>query len=220
MDYLLSLLEGIITFVSPCMLPMLPIYISYFAGGRNDRKRTILNALGFVLGFSIIFILLGAFAGTFGHLLRDYAQQINLIAGAIVVLFGLNFIGILRIPILNSTHKIGFKPGNQGFFSSVLFGIIFSVGWSPCVGAFLGSALMFAASSRDALKGIVMLLFYSLGLGIPFVISAWILDRLKGTYDFIKRNFKIINLISGLLLIIIGIAMMTGILGKLLYLLV
>lgn len=220
MDYLLSFLEGIITFVSPCMLPMLPIYISYFAGGRDDRKRTLINSLGFVLGFTIVFVLMGAFAGTFGHILRDYATQINLVAGAVVIIFGLNFLGVLKISLINNTHKIGFKPGNAGFFSSTLFGIIFSIGWSPCVGAFLGSALMFAASSGNVLRGIVMLLFYSLGLGIPFVISAWILDKLKGTYDFIKRNYKVINLISGLLLVIIGIAMMTGMLGKLLSLLI
>ena len=219
MDYFISLLEGIITFVSPCMLPMLPIYISYFAGGQNDKKRTLVNAFGFVLGFTIVFVLLGAFAGTFGHLLRDYSLQINLIAGAIVVLFGLNFTGILRIPFINNTFKIGLQTGRTGFLSSVLFGVIFSIGWSPCVGAFLGSALMLAATSQNAVKGILMLFSYSLGLGIPFVISALLLDKLKGTYDFIKRNYKMINMISGLLLIIIGIAMMTGMLGKLLALL-
>lgn len=219
MDILLAWLEGIVTFISPCMLPMLPIYISYFAGGQNDKKRALLNSLGFVTGFSVIFILMGAFAGTFGHLLKEYTTQINLVAGAIVVLFGLNFTGVFKIPFLNATRKIGITPGNTGFFSSALFGIIFSIGWSPCVGAFLGSALMFAASSQDTVKGIVMLLFYSLGLGIPFVVSAWLLDKLKGTYDFIKRNYKIINLVSGLLLVIVGIAMMTGTLGRLLALL-
>jgi cytochrome c-type biogenesis protein len=219
MDYLLSTLEGIITFISPCMLPMLPIYVSYFAGGGGGRKRALVNSLGFVLGFSAVFILLGAFAGTVGRLLRDYAVQINLVAGAIVVLFGLNFIGILKIPFINATKKIGFNPGKTGFLPSILFGIIFSIGWSPCVGAFLGSALMLAASSGSVLKGIVMLAFYSLGLGIPFVVSAWILDSIKGTFDFIKRNYAIINIASGIFLVIVGIAMMTGMLNRLLALL-
>ena len=219
MDYIFAMIEGIVTFISPCLLPMLPIYISWFAGGKGSKKRTLAGALGFVLGFSVVFVILGAFAGTFGLLLREYALQVNLAAGALVLLFGLNYLGILRLPFLNRAAGFGRRPETPGFFSSILFGIIFSISWSPCVGALLGSALMLAASSQDTIKGIVMLAFYSLGLGIPFVISALLLDRLKGTFDFIKRHYRIINIVSGILLVLVGLSMMTGMFGRLLALL-
>lgn len=219
MDYLISLLEGIITFVSPCMLPMLPLYISYFAGGQGNRKKAFINALGFVLGFTLVFTSLGAFAGTFGSLLTQYNHWVNIIGGAIVLIFGLNYLGILNLAFLQQVKKVEYQPKNLGFFSSMLFGVVFSIGWTPCVGAFLGSALMLAATAQDSVKGILMLLSFSFGLGIPFVLSALLLDRLKNVFNFIKRNYKIINAISGLLLVIIGLAMMTGLMGKLLALL-
>lgn len=220
-QYLLLFLEGVITFISPCLLPMLPIYISYFAGqGADDKKiRTLTNALGFVLGFTLVFVTLGAFAGTVGSFLRDYNQVINLATGFIVVLFGLNFMGIIRIPFLNINRQVNMKVVNLGFLSSLLFGVIFSIGWTPCVGAFLGSALMLAASEGESLKGVLMLLCFSLGLGIPFVASALLIERLKSTLDFIKKNYRIINLISGGLLVLVGVLMATGMMGYFLTLL-
>jgi len=116
MDYILALIEGIVTFVSPCLLPMLPIYVSYFAGGQDSKRRTMLGALGFVLGFTLVFVSLGAFAGSVGHLLREYALAINLVTGAVVVLFGLNYLGLLRLPLLNKVSGIGSTPKNPGFF--------------------------------------------------------------------------------------------------------
>lgn len=220
MQYFISFLEGIITFVSPCLLPMLPIYISYFVGN-NVQKRgaAVKNSLGFVFGFTLVFVSMGAFAGTIGHLLRSYTTAVNIITGLIVLVFGLNFIGIFKLPFLNATHQKQIKLKELGFFSSMLFGIVFSIGWTPCVGAFLGSALMLASQSANAMQGIAMLVFYSMGLGIPFVISALLIDKLKTTFDFIKRNYKIINLVSGLLLVVIGILMMTGYMGRFLALL-
>lgn len=219
MDYILSFLEGIITFISPCLLPMLPIYISYFAGQEETKHKTITNALGFVLGFTLVFVSLGAFAGTIGGFLREYNTAVNLVSGAIVVLFGLNFIGIVRIPFLNTNRQLTIKITDMGFLSAVLFGIVFSIGWTPCVGAFLGSALMLAGQSGNSVKGILMLLSFSLGLGIPFVASAVLIDRMKNAFDFIKRNYRAINIISGGLLIIIGILMMFGMMGYFLSLL-
>lgn len=215
MDYFISFLEGIITFISPCLLPMLPIYISYFAGQNNDnnKKATLINALGFVTGFTIVFVLLGAFAGTMGSFFREYKNIVNIISGIIVIIFGLNFIGIIKIPFLNTNRQIKMKFVNMWFLSAMLFGIIFSIGWTPCVGAFLGSALMLAASSGESLKGVFMLLSYSLGLGVPFIVSALLINRLKSTFDFIKRNYKVINIISGGLLIVVGILMITGLMG-------
>ncbi|MEL1134424.1 cytochrome c biogenesis protein CcdA [Desulfitobacterium sp. THU1] len=221
MEYLLIFLEGIITFISPCLLPMLPIYISYFAGqgSEENKQKALTNALAFVLGFTLVFVTLGAFAGTVGNILREYSQGVNIVSGLIVILFGLNFLGVLRIPFLNRPRQFEANVVNLGFSSSLLFGIIFSIGWTPCVGAFLGSALMFAASEGGSFKGVLMLLCFSLGLGIPFVASAVLLDRLKSTFDFIKRNYRLINLISGGLLVIVGILMATGLLGYFLNLL-
>ena len=214
MQYLLLFLEGVITFVSPCLLPMLPIYVSYFAAGQADRKKTLANALGFVLGFTVVFVAMGAFAGTVGRLVVRYTSALNIIGGLIVILFGLQYLGVLQIGFLNRFGARGMSVDSLGFFSSVLFGAIFSVGWTPCVGAFLGSALVMASLGGSVWKGIAMLLAYSLGLGIPFVASALLLNRLKGAFDFIKRNYKIVNAVSGGLLVAVGILMATGVMGR------
>ena len=219
MQYLISFLEGIITFISPCLLPMLPIYISYFAGGgERTTAKTLKGAVGFVTGFTIVFVMLGALAGTVGSFLREYQTTVNIISGLIVIIFGLNFLGVFKLNIFKGNQR-SVKTDNMGFFSAMFFGIIFSVGWTPCVGAFLGSALMLASQQGHIAEGMLMLLSYSLGLGIPFILSAVLIDYLKSAFNWIKRKYKIINLISGSLLVIIGIMMATGTLGQLLNLL-
>ncbi len=218
MQYFISFLEGIITFVSPCLLPMLPIYISYFAGdSERDTKRVVKNALGFILGFTLVFVLLGALAGSLGTLLQEYSAVVNLVTGLIVIFFGLNFLGVFRVNLFRGT-KLG-NVEHLVFFSSLLFGVVFSVGWTPCVGAFLGSALLLATSQGNVLQGVAMLLLYSLGLGVPFFISAVLIDRLKGAFTFIKRHYRVINLVSGCFLVAIGVLMATGLFGKFLALL-
>ncbi len=214
MQYLVSFIEGIITFISPCLLPMLPVYLSYFAGGgERSTKKTLLSASGFVSGFTVVFTALGALAGTLGSFLKQHGTAVNIILGLIVIVFGLNYLGVFRLNIFSKGGKT-VKNTEMGFFSAFLFGIIFSVGWTPCVGAFLGSALAMASSEGDTLKGIIMLLLYSLGLGVPFLFSAVLIDKLKGAFAFIKKNYKIINTVCGIFLIIIGILMMTGVLNK------
>lgn len=213
MQYLLLFLEGVITFISPCLLPMLPIYLSFFAAGDTDRRRTLRNALGFVLGFTIVFVIMGAFMGVMGKLVREYQTVLNIVTGSVVILFGLNFMGVLKIGFLNRASQQDANVKDLNFFSSMLFGIVFSIGWTPCVGAFLGSALLLASQGGSLLQGIVMLLAFSLGLGIPFVVSALLVDRLKGAFDFIKRHYRVINLVSGLVLVIVGILMATGYMG-------
>lgn len=212
MNYILSFLEGIITFISPCLLPMLPIYISYFAG---KDKKPLIGTIGFSTGITLVFVTLGAFAGSIGRLLSEYSIAVNIVCGLVMIVFGLNFIGVLKIRALNSTKKLNVKVENKGFFSSMLFGVVFSIGWTPCVGAFLGSALMLAASSGGTITGILMLLCYSIGLSIPFLLSAILIEKLKGAFAFIKRNYKIINAISGGLLVVVGILMATGCMGYL-----
>ena len=214
MQYLIAFLEGIITFISPCLLPMLPVYVSYFAGGgERSRKKTLLGALGFVLGFTVVFVLLGALAGTLGGLVRRHQILVNIVSGAVVILFGLNFLGVLKLNLFRGSRR-AVMGESGGFFSSVLFGIVFSIGWTPCVGAFLGSALMLVAQQGHALEGMIMLLCYSVGLGIPFVIGAVLIDRLKSAFDFIKRNYRVINIVSGSFLILIGVLMATGLFSR------
>lgn len=216
MQYIISFLEGIITFISPCLLPMIPIYLTYFAGsGERTTKKTVTGALGFVSGFTLVFITMGALAGSIGSLFTKHQTIVNIVCGLIVIFFGLNFMGVFKINLFKGM-KQSVNTDNMNFFSSVLFGIVFSLGWTPCVGAFLGSALMMASREGQALQGILMLLCYSLGLGIPFILSAVLIDSLKGAFTFIKKHYKIINFVSGCLLILVGILMATGTLGRIL----
>ena len=170
---------------------------------------------GFILGFTLVFVAMGALAGTLGSFVARYQRPVNIVSGLVVVFFGLNFLGVLKINLFRGSQKT-IDTSNLSFFSAILFGIIFSLGWTPCVGAFLGSALALASQQGQILTGTLMLLCYSLGLGIPFMLSALLIDQLKSTFNFIKRNYKVINLICGGFLIVIGILMMTGTLGKLL----
>ena len=211
MQYLISFFEGILTFISPCLLPMLPVYLSYFAGGEQNSKKTLKNALGFILGFTVLFTAMGALAGTVGGFLSKYQTAVNIVCGLVVIFFGLNFMGIIKLNLFKGGNRM--QSGNLGFFSSVLFGMVFSVGWTPCVGAFLGSALMLASQQGHVVEGTLMLLAYSLGLGIPFLLSAVLIDQLKGAFNFIKRHYALINYICGGLLILIGILMATGVLN-------
>lgn len=216
MQYLIAFLEGVVTFISPCLLPMLPIYVSYFAGGgQRSTGRTLKCALGFVAGFSLVFMAMGALAGTVGSFLRQYQTVVNIISGLIVVVFGLSFLGLFQLNIFKGSQRT-VRTENMGFFSAALFGMVFSIGWTPCVGVFLGSALMLASQQGHVMEGVMMLLAYSLGLGIPFVLSAVLIDYLKSAFQWIKKNYKMINVISGVLLILIGILMMTGTLNRLL----
>lgn len=214
MQYIISFLEGIITFISPCLLPMLPIYISYFAGGgARSVKRTLTNASGFVLGFTLIFVAMGALAGTLGSFLTKHQTWVNLVGGGIVILFGLNYMGLLKLNLFRGGAR-GLRDGEMGFFSALVFGIIFSVGWTPCVGAFLGSALMLASQQGHVLEGMGMLLCYSLGLGIPFLFSAVLIDRLKGAFNWIKAHYDLVNKVCGGLLVLVGALMAAGLLGR------
>ena len=213
MQYLISFLEGIVTFISPCILPMLPIYISYFAGGgERETKKTMTNAIGFVLGFTVVFVLMGMLAGTVGGFLREYQTIVNIVTGVIVIIFGLTYLGVFKLNIFKGIGK-QMDTKDMGFISAFVFGLVFSIGWTPCVGAFLGSALMLASQQGQAMAGMMMLLTYSIGLGIPFIISALLIDQLKSAFGWIKKNYKVINTVCGVFLIIIGVLMATGLMG-------
>ena len=197
MEYIITFIEGIASFISPCILPIIPVYISYFATNNNS--------LGFVSGFSIIFILLGIFAGTFGALVHKYSNYINIILGLFLIIIGLNYVGIIFLKMLNKTKEINQKENNLTFITSILFGVIFSLSWTPCVGAFLSSALILAGQAGSVIKGGLLLLLYSLGLAIPFIITTIFMERIKGTFNFIKRHYNIINKLAGSILILSGL---------------
>ncbi len=205
MDFIIIFIEGIASFLSPCVLPMLPMYVSYFAGQDKDLKKTIINSLGFVLGFTIIFVLLGIFASTLGKVITANSKYINIIFGIIIIIFGMHYMGILNIKILNKSKGIKKNSDKLSFFSAIIFGMIFSVCWTPCVGVFLSSALMMSATSMNVLKGGFMLFIYSIGLGIPFILTSIFLERLKNTFNNIKKHYNIINKIAGMILIFSGI---------------
>lgn len=211
----MTFLEGIISFISPCMLPILPIYISYFAGEANKKPKTFLSALSFVAGFTLVFCALGLFAGSLGSLLHEYHTIVDIISGIIIILLGLNFLGIIHIPFFRGFHT---SRKVTGIFSAFIFGVVFSIGHAPCMSAFLGTALVTASASSAAAKGVLLLLFYSLGMGLPFLISALLIEKLNSAFEFIKKNYKVINLVCGILLIIVGICMATGIFHELLHL--
>lgn len=205
MEYVITFIEGIASFISPCVLPVIPIYISYFATESKSMKKSVINSLGFICGFSIIFILLGVFAGTFGKFVHHYTSYINIIFGLFLIAVGLNYIGVIFIKFLNKTKGSNQDKRNLTFITSVLFGIIFSLSWTPCVGAFLSSALIMASTTGSVLKGASLLLIYSLGLAIPFIITTLFLEKMKKTFDFIKKHYNIINKICGSILVLSGL---------------
>ena len=216
MQYVISFLEGIITFISPCLLPMLPIYVSYFAGGgERSARKTLTGASGFVTGFTLVFVALGALSGTVGGFLRAHQTAVNLVSGLVVIFFGLSYLGVFQVSLFRGSSRT-VKTGAVGFFPALLLGVVFSVGWTPCVGAFLGSALMLASQQGHVLEGVLMLLAYSLGLGIPFLLSAVLIDYLKFAFQWIKQHYRIINTACGVLLVLLGVLMATGTMGQLL----
>lgn len=214
MEYLITFVEGLASFISPCVLPIIPVYISYFATESKSEKKSIINSLGFVSGFSIIFILLGIFAGTFGKIITKYADYVKIGLGVFLIIISLNYMGLIFIKFLNKTKGIKKDKKDFTFITSVLFGMIFSLTWTPCVGAFLSSALILASTTGSVLKGAILLFTYSLGLAIPFVMTTFLLEKLKKTFDFIKNHYSIINKVAGGILLLTGLwNIVNGIIG-------
>ena len=206
MDYILIFLEGIASFISPCLLPMLPIYISYFMGEEeNNKKKVVINSIGFVLGFTIVFLILSIFASTLGNLVSEYIKYIKIVFGIIIIFLGLNYMGVLKLNFLNKTKQVKANTKNLNFFKTIMFGILFSISRTPCIGTFLSSALLLIAKEQELLKGIILMFIYSIGLGIPFIISAVLIEKMKEIFDFIKKNYTKVKIISGLILIGMGI---------------
>ena len=209
MEYLLTFLEGIASFISPCILPMIPIYIAYFMGKEEkNMKKAILNSIGFVLGFTFVFILLSVFASSFGEYVSENMKYFKIIFGVLIIMLGLNYMEILKIKLLEKTKNININIKNFNFIKAFLFGIFFSISWTPCIGTFLSSALLLIAKNQELIKGVTLILLYSIGIGIPFIISTILIEKMKKIFNFIKKNYDIVKKISGILLLIMGIYVM------------
>ena len=195
------------------MLPLLPVYIGFFAGDSGrEKKSTLLRTAAFVLGFTLVFCLLGVFAGALGRLLSAHRKLVDLVCGGVIVVFGLSCLEIIPLPFFKGMRK---RVRIDGIFSAFLFGLVYSVSLTPCVGAFLGSAVMLASGSGSVRTGLLLLLAYSLGLGIPFLLSSLLLDRLKSAFDAVKKHYAVINSVCGIFLIVMGVLMMLGLTDRL-----
>jgi len=216
-----ALSAGVISFLSPCILPLIPSYIAFITGIsieelsleenlRQVRKKVIANSLMFILGFSLVFIALGASATFLGKFLFRNIRWFEIIGGALVILFGIHFTGIFRLRFLDREKKVHLKKKPLGYLGTCLVGIAFGAGWTPCVGPILGSILTMAATTQNILKGTVLLAFYSIGIGVPFFLSGLIIHRFFEYFKAIRKYFKVITIAGGVLLIIVGILLISG----------
>ena len=212
-----AFIAGLISFLSPCVLPIVPPYIAYMSGvalteieNRKGRQKIVLTALFFVLGLSTVFIFLGFSASAIGAIFFEYQTLLNTIAGFIIMLFGLHFLGIYRLHFLDREARFEVENYQGTVFGSYVLGLAFAFGWTPCIGPQLGAILSLAAANGSIVKGTVLLAFYAMGLGIPFLVFAIFINRLEGFLKFFKQYFKIIERIMGLLLWTVGLLMLTG----------
>lgn len=206
--------EGVLTFISPCILPMFPVFLMYLSNESQKKgKELVVNILGFILGFTIVFVTLGATATALGSILNQNRVLLQRIGGVIIILFGLNMAGFINIRFLNFQRGLTLKKDSGGFMSSLIFGIVFSFGWSPCLGTFLGSALILAADASTVGIGMFYLFVFSMGLGLPFLITGILFSKLEQAFSFVKKHYKTITKISGLFLVLIGLLMAFDLFG-------
>jgi cytochrome c-type biogenesis protein len=211
---------GVLSFLSPCVLPLIPSYLSFVSGVslqdiRNDqamsaaRWRLVMNALAFIAGFSIVFVSLGASASLLGSFFLDYRSSIRLLGGAFVILVGLYLIGLFKIPALERYVQFNLKDKPAGYLGSLLVGVTFAIAWTPCVGPILGAILAIAGTSADVTRGVVLLATYAAGLALPFFLSALAVDSFFTFSHAFRRYIHGFHLASGVLLVAVGILLMT-----------
>ncbi|NIM92080.1 MAG: cytochrome c biogenesis protein CcdA [Candidatus Aminicenantes bacterium] len=212
---------GLISFLAPCILPLIPSYMAFITGVSIEqlssqeslkpmRKKVALNVIAFILGFSLIFIALGASASFLGKFLAENIRWLEIVGGSIVIILGLHFIGILRVGFLDREKSIRLKKKPLGYLGTGLVGMAFGAGWTPCVGPILGGILTMAATTQNLFKGILLLVFYSLGLGIPFFIAGMILHKFFEYFKVIRKYFKAIKIAGGVLLLAVGVLLILG----------
>lgn len=219
MPYILLGFEGVLTFISPCLLPMLPIYLAYISGQidrdqaeSSSRRSILMQAILFVLGFTVVFVLMSLFVTTLGRVVLMNRSLIHMIAGSFMVVIGIDY--FLGNPLMNRLQLKSQATFNHS--SAFMLGIVFAISWTPCVGTFLASALSYAATSTSYLESIGLLLSYSFGLGIPFILSALLIEEMQVVVHWIKQYYEVIRKVSGVFLIAFGLFTMTGWLESLL----
>ena len=214
----IAMLAGILSFLSPCVLPVVPPYLAYMGGvsvsdmeeERQARSRVFVSAMFFVLGLSTVFLLLGLAFSTVGRMLLQVQDWFMIIAGAMIMILGAHFVGMFRIGFLDRELRVNAGDKGGSAFGAYLLGLAFAFGWTPCLGPILGAILSLAASEADVSRGTFLLVVYALGLGIPFLLVAAFFPRLKGVMGWMKRHMDRIERFSGLLLWTVGLMMMTG----------
>ena len=215
LNLLIAFSAGFISFLSPCVLPLIPGYISYISGQTldeiiEDKKSVLLKTIFFSVGFSIVFISFGITASFIGKFLINYSNQLRIIAGLIIILFSLQLIGLINLKILNSEARFFTKNYRNNLIFPVIVGMAFGFGWTPCIGPILGSILALAAIEENISKGILLLSFYSLGLAIPFIISGVLIDKFLFFSKSFRKYISTITKVGGAILLLTGIAILTG----------
>lgn len=216
-----SFTAGFLSFISPCVLPLIPSYVGFITGisfkdltdinnSKAIRKATIVNSLLFILGFSIVFVALGATATAIGGVLNKYQHIMRWVGGSIVIILGVHFTGLINIKFLQVEKRVHLKSKPLGILGALLIGMAFALGWTPCIGPILGSVLMVAATETEIMKGVYLLSAYSIGFGIPFFLSAIALNKFLSTYKKVSRHIPTLIVISGSILILIGILIITN----------
>lgn len=222
LSFVIAFVAGVVSFLSPCVLPLIPAYLSFMTGlttaelsqGRVDVRRILAPALMFVLGFSAVFVSLGATASVIGSALAEYRVVIEQIAGIAVIVFGVLMLGVIRLPWLYGEARVDMNKSRAfGRGAAMVMGMAFAAGWTPCVGPILGSILALASSTGSAGRGALLLLAYSMGLGVPFILVALLFSRVSGLMKWLNRHALQINRVAGILLIVVGILIVTGRLG-------
>ena len=211
---LAAFLAGILSFLSPCVLPLVPGYVSLISGAtvedlqspeRRMLRTVMLHSVTFVLGFSVVFIALGAVATGIGQVVNEYHSLLSKIAGIIVIIFGLHLTGILKIKALYADKRLHDVKGGSSAVGSFAVGVAFAFGWTPCIGPILATILVLAGAQQTVLKGIVLLAVYSLGLAVPFLLTSLGVDRFLSFYGRFRRHLHTVEVISGILLIAVGV---------------
>jgi cytochrome c-type biogenesis protein len=209
----LAFSAGLLSFISPCVLPLIPSYLTFVTGVGFDelgssRRAAVVHALLFVLGFTLIFVALGASATVLGRLLLAYRVWITRVGGALIVLFGLYLLGVVRVAAFDRERRVHLANKPVGYLGSVLVGVAFGAGWTPCLGPILGAILTYTAATADLSRGLPLLLAYSLGLAIPFLLAAVAVERFLETVTRIRPHLARVSQVSGALLVIVGVMMM------------
>jgi cytochrome c-type biogenesis protein len=216
-----ALVAGLLSFASPCVLPLVPPYLCYMAGvsldqltGQSDvavaRRTVFLSALAFVLGFTTVFVTLGATASAIGRVVMMYRETLGVIAGVLIIIMGLHFLGLLRINLLYREKRMQVHNHPAGMIGSYFMGLAFAIGWTPCIGPVLGAILAVAGSEQTVSKGAILLAVYSLGLGVPFLIAALFASPFIGVMQRFRRHIGTIEKAMGALLVVTGVLFITG----------